>query len=178
MAQPVLAPPRQLRFRLKPAGSVLGSVDGAWWPRSRRLPDELPEIVQTISFRLPELERVCYRFQEWDDAPRRARIGDKWVRLDGYAHQRPETIRFVGSGTTLVFALIAPDADPEAAHDAMMLAAGRGNTQSPHDFYLTAEANISDHRDTQTAEDDWESEGGQPPRRYADVHTRRPPSWA
>ncbi|GAC54102.1 DUF5994 family protein [Gordonia amicalis] len=53
-------------MRLKPADSVRGSVDGAWWPRTRDLVTELPDIAQAMDFRLPHLERVGYQIADWD----------------------------------------------------------------------------------------------------------------
>ena len=57
------------RLRLKPKGPPSGHVDGAWWPRSDDLTTELPDLIAVLSFRLGEIDRVTYNFNEWIEAP-------------------------------------------------------------------------------------------------------------
>ncbi|MFW0791902.1 DUF5994 family protein [Gordonia sp. CPCC 205333] len=157
----IFDPPRQLRLRLKPAGSSQGVVDGAWWPHSRNLVDELPQLLQTLSVRLPHLERVGYRILEWERPTQpKGVFGDCVVRLEGFNVWPPDTLRFVAASGVLVLAVIAPHTNPADAHTAMMGAAGRTNVQSAH---VLAHRRIDGEGLLHAAEHDWDSEGGHVP---------------
>ena len=41
--------PHSLRLRLKPKAPRTGYVDGGWWPRSRDLVAELPELAEILT---------------------------------------------------------------------------------------------------------------------------------
>ncbi|BDD82278.1 hypothetical protein TPB0596_20410 [Tsukamurella pulmonis] len=79
-----LLPLESARFELKPLGSIVGAVDGVWWPRSRNLRDELLQVYPLLRDRVCHLERVCYRYSNWDSVPRKVSIDGDIVRLDGY----------------------------------------------------------------------------------------------
>jgi hypothetical protein len=46
-----------LRLRLKPNAPPTGHVDGAWWPRSRALTDELAALTDVLTSRLGPVTR-------------------------------------------------------------------------------------------------------------------------
>lgn len=161
MTQLTYIPPRRLRLRLKPGGSARGSVDGAWWPRSRSLPTELPAIVHGLLVRSPHLERIAYRFLDWEPGvPDRLDVDGLHLHLDGYAMQTPGTIQFVGSTGVLVLAIIPPDSADEPAHHAMMAAAGRENTQSASELAAAVSIGSLGLDELTSAEGAWDSEGG------------------
>ncbi|OLT51770.1 hypothetical protein BJF87_15160 [Gordonia sp. CNJ-863] len=146
MNAPTTHPPRQLRLRLKPADSVRGSVDGAWWPRSRDLATELPDIAQALDTRLPRLERVGYRIADWDAAPdRKIAVDGRSVHLEGFTTWPPGVVRFSCPSGTLTLAVLGPDTDSDAAHETMMRAAERTNTQSAETLIASAAA-VDGHR--------------------------------
>lgn len=139
MNAPTAHPPRQLRLRLKPADSALGSVDGAWWPRTRDLVTELPDIAQAMDFRLPHLERVGYQIADWDvPAGRKIPIGGGTVHLEGFTSWAPGVIRFSCPTGTLTLLVLRPDTISDAAHDTMMRASERTNTQSAESLIVRA----------------------------------------
>jgi hypothetical protein len=53
------------RLQLKPYRSALEHLDGAWWPRSTSLADELPDVVAALSDRLGRIVMVGYRRNGW-----------------------------------------------------------------------------------------------------------------
>lgn len=123
---------RQLRLRLKPAGSTGGYVDGAWWPRSRDLAAELPALADMLSVRLGSVRQVVYPLTTWDTAPRRIQFDGRPVRLEGFHSQDENTISIVSLDRQRIRLLVVPvDASERAGHDAMMTAAGRDNADSP-----------------------------------------------
>ena len=120
------------RLRLKPKAPTTGHVDGAWWPHSDELPDELPDLLAVLSVRLGPIERVLYNLTQWATAPRRLSVAGQTVRLDGYRLQPANTLQVKGVGGRMILLLvIPPDTPPEAAHDAMMTAATSDNVSTP-----------------------------------------------
>lgn len=120
-----------LRLRLRPNALSAGHVDGAWWPRSRDLAAELPALLAVLAVRLGDIPRVSYNLTEWDTAPRQIAVDGVRVRLSGFWSRPAHTVDVVsGDRRRLTLLLLPPDADPSAAHDSMMCAAERGNTDT------------------------------------------------
>ncbi|UMB68809.1 DUF5994 family protein [Mycobacterium paraterrae] len=116
------------RLRLKPKAPTTGYVDGAWWPHSSELVDELPDLLAVLSVRLGIIQRVLYNLGEWTATPRRFSTGGTVVRLDGYTRQPADTVEVMGrNAATIHLLVIPPGTDPDRAHDAMMSAAAPGN---------------------------------------------------
>jgi len=112
------------RLRLKPKAERTGYVDGAWWPWSDDLTKELPDLLAVLSVRLGPIERVLYNLGEWSTAPRKAMVGERMVRLDGYRHQPINTLEILGVSRGRILLLVVPPAtDPDQAHATMMAAA-------------------------------------------------------
>ena len=56
-------------------------LDGAWWPRSSSLSDELPGLITELRHRDLPITRVTYNPELWDPAPRRLRVDGRVIRL-------------------------------------------------------------------------------------------------
>jgi hypothetical protein len=163
---PVPQARRQLRLRLKPAGSASGYVDGAWWPRSRDLAAELPALADVLSVRLGPVWQVVYSLNSWDAAPRRIQLDGHPVRLQGFRSQDENAISVVSLDRQRLRLLVIPlDASEKAGHAAMMTAAGRDNADSPAAILTTigAQTSISIPAPREANEDAkgrWEGDGG------------------
>lgn len=121
-----------IRLLLKPDGDGSGHVDGAWWPHSRDLTQELPMLLDAVAPRLGAVKRVIFRIQEWDAAPKQLHYGDRTVSLDGYHSQRMDTIYISDlDRRQLVLLVVPPMTDPHFAHDVMTSAAVPGSTAAP-----------------------------------------------
>lgn len=151
------------RFELKAVGAVAGAVDGVWWPRSRDLPDELLQAYAMARARISHVERVCYRFSNWDPAPRSISIGGDLVRLEGFVTQELDTVRFVGTDGVLLLALIPPESEPDVAQLASLLAMTGAAAQPAHGFNVDAEKSATATHQLHVAERAWEDEGGHAP---------------
>ena len=124
-------PRHPLRLRLRPKAPTQGFVDGAWWPRSRDLVAELPALIAVLAVRLGDIPRVSYNLTEWDTAPREVGVGGVRVRLSGFWSRPMHTVDVIaGDRTRITLLLVPPDAEPFAAHQAMMRAAHRENTET------------------------------------------------
>lgn len=160
MTHPPLAHPTHNRFQLKLAGSIAGAVDGAWWPESRNLAIELITIMGEVHARIASVERVCYRYSDWAEAPRTVLVDGRAVKLDGYLYQEIDTVRLVGSNETLVIALVPAATDSDTAQAAMTLAMTGATTQHAHSLNIAAAQSISVTRGNCDAVTAWDSEGG------------------
>jgi hypothetical protein len=125
-------PPRHtLRLKLKPKAPTTGQVDGAWWPRTRELSAELPALLAVLAVRLGRTERVSYNLTAWDTAPRRITVDGRQIRLGGFHSQHPDTVDVIGPNEPRITLLvIPPETDPVSAHEILMTAARRNNTDT------------------------------------------------
>lgn len=120
------------RVELKPAGSHSGSVDGAWWPRSRDLAAEVPTLLKSLTGRLSPTARVVYHLPAWDTAPRRFESGGRNVKLDGYRFQPINTVYVVGTDRDrLVLLVVPPGTEAADAQTTMSSAATADNDSTP-----------------------------------------------
>jgi hypothetical protein len=123
------------RLRLKPKASTTGHVDGAWWPRSDDLSNELPDLLAVLSVRLGAVERVMYNVTEWAKAPTRLVTGGRSVRLDGYQRHPANTLEVQGiGGGKILMLIVPPNTEPDLAHTTMMTAAAPDDASTVGDM--------------------------------------------
>jgi hypothetical protein len=112
------------RLQLKPYRSALEHVDGAWWPRSTRLANELPDLVGSVSERLGRIVMVGYRRNGWDETPALVEIDGQTIELLGFTSDEPTSVILFGEdGHHLTLHVIRPDTSEEAARQALQQAA-------------------------------------------------------
>jgi hypothetical protein len=141
---------------LKPRGPVTGFVDGAWWPRSRDLPAELPALLAVLAVRLGPVESVSYNLDAWGSTPRRITLDGRLVRLAGYRSRHPATIDVISGHHRVTLLVVPPAATPQAAQ-IMLMAAGRRANADPIEALLLAGA--ADDADDE-AQQRWDLDGG------------------
>lgn len=108
------------RLQLKPYRSATEHIDGAWWPRSQRLVDELPELVASVFDRLGQIMVVGYHRNGWDETPLQAQIGGRTVELLGFTGAEPASVILIGEdGHHLSLHVIRPDTSEEVARQAL-----------------------------------------------------------
>jgi len=116
---------RETRLQLKPFRSAAEHIDGAWWPRSTQLVDELPGLVTSVSDRLGQVVMIGYRRNGWDETPPLAEIGDHTIELLGFTSDEPASVILIGEdGRHLTLHVIRPDASEEVARKALEDARG------------------------------------------------------
>jgi hypothetical protein len=131
LSETTTQPTGDLRLDLKPVGSTTGFVDGAWWPYSTELADEVPALLEAITGRLGSIERVSYNLAGWASAGRRVDAGGIRVRLDGFRTRPSDTIDVSGVNDHRVTLLvIPPTTDQATAQDIMRRASTDGNCES------------------------------------------------
>ena len=149
------------RLRLKPKAPQSGYVDGAWWPHSDDLTTELPDLLAVLSVRLGRIDRVLYKFSDWEQAPAELAAGGHPVQLDGYRLQPPNTVEVLGvDRNRIVLLVVPPHTDADRAHATMMAAAAPDN-DSTVDGLLSISLRDRESRTQRTAaQERWDSDGG------------------
>jgi hypothetical protein len=116
-----------VRLELKPDMPRTGYVDGAWWPRSRDLRAELPELIAALSSRIGRtvgaIERVGFGRTQWDPiGKQRLLTPTGQVAFDGFQEFTVGVIWVVGRFTdqTPVTLLVVPPETAEADATALL----------------------------------------------------------
>ncbi|SPM28594.1 DUF5994 family protein [Mycobacterium terramassiliense] len=113
------------RVQLKPFRRAAEHIDGAWWPRSRHLVEELPDLVASVSDRLGQVVMIGYRRNGWDETPALVEIGGHTVELLGFTSDEPASVILIGAdGRHLTLRVIRPDTGEQAARRALDEARG------------------------------------------------------
>jgi hypothetical protein len=108
------------RLQMKSATPAAGPVDGAWWPRSRALADELPPLLDAMTARLGRIDRVTYHLADWPAPHRRLPFDDGVVRLEGFRSQAAGSLTVIGwNRNRLTLRVVAPETEPGAARQAL-----------------------------------------------------------
>ncbi len=91
-------------------------IDGAWWPRSRQLLDELPGLVASVSDRLGRVVMIGYRRNGWDETPPLVEVAGRTIELLSFTSDEPASLIVIGEdGRHLTLQVIPPEADEQAA---------------------------------------------------------------
>ena len=64
-----------VRLSLKPSSEHPGSVQGAWWPRSRDLTVELPPLIAVLDSEWTQIDRATVNVTMWPEIPDVVRTG-------------------------------------------------------------------------------------------------------
>ncbi|WP_143536619.1 DUF5994 family protein [Rhodococcus sp. 05-2254-6] len=108
-----------------------GEVDGAWLSISDDLDFEAPDLVAALTRRLGPIDRVLYRLDEWQKAPRRVTVGARRIHLDGYRFQPHHTLGVrTRDGDSVTLLVVPPLMSGPAAQVLLHSAGERGNTET------------------------------------------------
>jgi len=166
-------PPPQdtARVSLVPSGGGRTRLDGAWWPRSRDLPAELPGLIAALDRRFGRISRVTVNRALWPQVPRRAVVNGRTVHAGWFdAEQDPHVICALdGRGGRWDLLVVPPDSPPAGAARLMAGASRPGNDRTAAELLATAGQGAGGAvpgsapaaaRQDAPAESVWESEGG------------------
>ena len=160
-------PRRALRLRLKPKAAAKGFVDGGWWPRSRDLAVELPGLLAVLAVRLGRIERVSYdHLGAWDPTPTTLSSEGGVVRLDGNRAQHADTVDVLGARQRVTLLVVPPETSSQAAHEALMSAGRRANTDDVEALLMSrriirrAGRDAAAEDEAESAQQRWELDGG------------------
>jgi hypothetical protein len=144
-------------------------LDGAWWPRTRDLTQELPALVEELHRRGIRVTRVAYNPDLWGPAPRRLDADGRTTRLGWFRNVDRQLLNMTGdlSRGRLDFLVVPPETTAATADRAFSAATDRANRQAPTELLETLGAaspqvpppRSADPPDTEETAA-WDSEGG------------------
>ncbi|MET9951537.1 DUF5994 family protein [Streptomyces sp. NPDC006339] len=127
-------------LRLRTTQSREGVLDGAWWPRSRHVADELPALIEALTAYLGPVTRIGLDTDAWEEVPTRLVVGDRVVRLDSYPVGDDTVLITRGDQDHFALLVIPPHTPADLAREAMARAVRADNVTSAAQILLTPTA--------------------------------------
>ncbi|WP_457031044.1 DUF5994 family protein [Kitasatospora sp. P5_F3] len=124
------AKPGSVLLRLETTRSREGTLDGAWWPRSRDVGAELPGLVTALTEHLGPVTSIGLDADAWDDVPARLVVDGRSVHINWYPVGDDTVIITRGDRDHFALLVVPPRASLDAAHAAMARAVEAGGTDS------------------------------------------------
>lgn len=115
------------------AGAGDSSFDGGWFPRSRDLAVEVPELIAELERRGIRVERFTYALDAWQPAPRKMVVGGRTIRTGGFRSMDPQVVCLTWSGALrrADLLVVPPETDVLTGMRALRLSTRRGLPRSP-----------------------------------------------
>jgi Family of unknown function (DUF5994) len=115
------------------AGSGASPFDGAWFPRSRDLAVEMPELIAELDRRGVRIERFTYAIEAWLPAPRKVVVQGRLIRTGGFRSMDPQVVCLTWDGGTkrADLLVVPPETDVLTGARALRLCTRRGLPRSP-----------------------------------------------
>jgi Family of unknown function (DUF5994) len=130
--------PGGARLSLDPATARQAGIQGGWWPRSRDAAAELPGLIAELSMRAGRVSRVALQVDAFGNIPHKLTVGGRKVSVGWFRYMNKHTVILtMADRDDLVLVVIPPRASPEAAAEALGLAAS-GRRVGPPEAILTA----------------------------------------
>ncbi|WP_330459023.1 DUF5994 family protein [Streptomyces sp. NBC_00820] len=121
------AKPGTVLLRLETTHSREGNLDGAWWPRSRDIGAELPDLIHVLTSHLGPITRVGLDATAWDGLPTRLVVDDQVVRIDSFPVGDDTVLITRGDRDHFSLLVVPPHATADAARAAMARAVRADN---------------------------------------------------
>src|SRR3954471_3806481 len=115
------------------AGDGGSAFDGAWFPRSRDLAGELPELIAELERRGVRVERFTYALDAWEPVPRKIVVLGRTVRTGGFRSMDAGVVCLTWAGGTrrADLLVVPPETDVLTGARALRLCTRRGLPRSP-----------------------------------------------
>ena len=115
------------------AGDGSSAFDGAWFPRTRDLAVELPELIAELDRRGLRVERFTYPLDAWSPVDRKLLVQERIVRTGGFRSMDPGVVCLTWAGGTrrADLLVVPPETDVLTGARALRLCTRRGLPSSP-----------------------------------------------
>jgi hypothetical protein len=121
----------RVRLRREEAAADV-AFDGAWWPRSRDLAAELPELVAALATLGVRVERFTYPVDAWQPVDRKVVVAGRTVRTGAFRSMDLQLVTLTADGDRrLDLLVVPPEADALTGVRALRMAGLRADTSSP-----------------------------------------------
>ncbi|MGP3923908.1 DUF5994 family protein [Streptomyces sp. 8N616] len=154
------AEPGALLLRLETRRTREGILDGAWWPRSRDVGDQLPGLISALTEHLGPITRVGLDASAWDEVPVRLIIDDRVVHIDWYPVGDDTVLITRGDQDYFLLLVVPPEATPSAAREAMSRAVQADNVTQAEQILI--DTSINPARTSRPAERNTDGERAEP----------------
>ncbi len=128
-----VAEPLRLEILHRDPSSHQPTLDGAWWPRSLDLAEELPALISELRSRGTRMSRVLYNPTTWESMPPRKVSADgRIIKVGWFRSMDPHllTLTSVGGLDRYDLLIVPPSASPAAAGRAIAAATAGDNAGS------------------------------------------------
>jgi Family of unknown function (DUF5994) len=123
-------------------GDGTAAFDGAWFPRSRDLAVEVPELIAELDRRGVRVERFTYPLDVWMPAPRKVVVSGRTVRTGGFRSMDPHVVCLSWAGSRRADLLVVPpETDVLTGARTLRLAVRRGLPRAPQLVLAAARSN-------------------------------------
>ena len=115
------------------AGDGSSAFDGAWFPRTRDLAVELPELIAELDRRGLRVERFTYPLDAWSPVDRKIVVQDRIVRTGGFRSMDAGVVclTWEGGRRRADLLVVPPETDVLTGARALRLCMRRGLPRSP-----------------------------------------------
>ena len=115
------------------AGDGSSAFDGAWFPRTRDLAVELPELIAELDRRGLRIERFTYPLGAWAPVDRKIVVQGRVVRTGGFRSMDPGVVclTWAGGMRRADLLVVPPETDVLTGARALRLCTRRGLPSSP-----------------------------------------------
>jgi hypothetical protein len=115
------------------AGDGSSPFDGGWFPRTRDLAVEVPELIAELDRRGLRVERFTYALDAWLPAPRKVVVQGRVVRTGGFRSMDPGIVclTWAGGNSRADLLVVPPETDVLTGARALRLCTRRGLPRSP-----------------------------------------------
>jgi hypothetical protein len=122
-----------VRLRLRrDSSSGDTAFDGAWWPRSRDLAAELPELIAALQALGVRVERFTYPSDAWSPVPRKVVVSGQVVRTGAFRSMDLQLVSLLTDGTRrLDLLVVPPEADALTGVRALRMSGLRDERSTP-----------------------------------------------
>ncbi len=116
-----------LRLRLA-APDAVGSLDGGWWPRSRDLTVELPDLIDNFPPENGRIVRALVSPPDWEQSPRRIPLRRGGIaKVGSFPSDDTHVVHLNTAAHTILVLLVVPPDSDDAQGAALLDSAGTGN---------------------------------------------------
>ncbi|WP_405770184.1 DUF5994 family protein [Streptomyces sp. NBC_01538] len=154
------------RLALKPVNPPPGraELDGAWWPRSRDLTDELPALADVLDPLWGRITRIAVNPRYWPVIPHRIYVNGQVVRVGWFTTELDPHKILLLSGTSGPWDLLVVPPEATDASAARLMAAASASTAPQSTATALMATEQADH-----ASSSYDSGSGRPGRPTAEM---------
>ncbi|MFI7006033.1 DUF5994 family protein [Streptomyces sp. NPDC050145] len=125
-------------LRLETKHSRKGVLDGAWWPRSRDVEQEIPPLVTALTQHLGPITRVGLDASAWNGIPTRLTVEGRIVHLDSFPVGDDTVLITRGDEDHFALMVVPPGTPHDAARTAMARAVRADNVTEAAEILVAA----------------------------------------